>query len=582
MKNLLFYSILFLSFLSCKENSSAFFSLTVNVTPENAGFVTPSADTLLEDGSQILITAEAVEGYSFIGWTGALTSSENPLSIEITEDVEFTANFEIKTYALTIETVGNGQVTETVVQAKTDFDHGTLVRLGAVADTGWVFTGWSGDIESDLDVVEVLIESEMNIVANFEIQTFPLNISIEGNGSVFGVANETLNAEYIYGTELTLIGKPDSSWIFKRWSGDYTENSDTIKVVFTKEVNLSILFVEGAYLNIEIFGNGKVVPDYTALNTLFEKGTTVNLEAIPDTTWVFRGWNGDIVSEEKELEVTIDSDINLTMLFEEGVLDYCVPISLDGYRHKSDTDSSKIIDWDFKYDGRFLTSYDKRIERSKTGNFSLILHKGTMTYEEGKILSKHSILPVSDAKEIEEFTWINNELTEYTYILDSNNYSEFNSTSIVYEDECGLKSFAGFEHDGDGVEDGKWNLNYEYSNNCKTIKEEISSITIEYSDEGSIFKDLLGIEGFIGFSYEDLFARFHPIIMPNNEMKRLVSVEFQPYPPFVSTKAVETIEYFDHLVEIDYPKFFIRNTTYSGDDPNDRDSFNVKYYCGYK
>lgn len=584
MKNFLLYSILFLSFLSCKENSPTLFSLTVNVTPENTGFVTPSADTLLEDGTQISLMAEAVEGYNFTGWSGALSSIENPLVIEITEDLELTANFEIKTYSLITEVVGNGQVTETVVQPKTDFDHGTLVRLEAIADTGWVFVGWTGDVENNQSVVEILVESELNIVANFEIQTFPLNISIDGNGSVFGLGKEVLSAEYTYDTELTIIGKADSSWIFKGWTGDFIESSDTLILVFTKEINLNIRFVEGAYLNIEIFGNGEVTPVDIGMNSFLEKGTTINLEAIPDTTWVFRGWNGDIVSEGKELELTLDSDVNLTMLFEEGVLDFCVPINLTGYRYKSEADSVEFMDWKLKYDGRFIESYSTSTDFSGTGNFSKTRIEAELTYEDELLKTERMRFPQSSAMNQYTFSWSGEEISHIQHITNSNIYSRFESTRVQYEEPCGLTYLDGEEYDSEGVLDGIYKVEYLYSNNCNTYSMNVNQDERTYSNQSSIFKDVAGMNGLIGGSYLNLISFWVPIPDYNKDNKRLMKI--------ANTAAISDLgvnhpasyiyEYSDNLFDNEYPTYINKRIVNEDDKTEILNKIKVKYYCGYK
>ena len=144
------------------------FSIEVSVVPENAGIVAPTQDTLLELNSDFQLLAEPSEGYAFTGWTGSFTSTDNPVYLTMTGDLILTANFELKTYPLTVNVVGEGMVTETIIMAKTDYEHGTRVQLQAVPEENWLFTEWSGDVTGTEDIIEVTVTDEMNITATFE------------------------------------------------------------------------------------------------------------------------------------------------------------------------------------------------------------------------------------------------------------------------------------------------------------------------------------------------------------------------------------------------------------------------------
>ena len=61
---------------------------------------------------------------------------------------------------MTLETIGKGDIKETIVSTskKTDYDSGTVVRLEAVPSTGYYFSGWSFDVTSDTNPIEVTID----------------------------------------------------------------------------------------------------------------------------------------------------------------------------------------------------------------------------------------------------------------------------------------------------------------------------------------------------------------------------------------------------------------------------------------
>ena len=75
--------------------------------------------------------------------------------------------FESGRFILTINTVGNGAVTNTLSQ--TIYISGTTVSLTAVADPDWYFITWSGDLSGVDNPVELLMNSNKVITASFVV-----------------------------------------------------------------------------------------------------------------------------------------------------------------------------------------------------------------------------------------------------------------------------------------------------------------------------------------------------------------------------------------------------------------------------
>ena len=103
MKNLklisLFISILFIaSIVSCGDEedpaSAVSYSLTVQVSPEVGGSVSPTSGTY-ESGTTATLTATANKNYAFSNWTGSSNSTSNPLELIMNEDKSLGAVFEL-------------------------------------------------------------------------------------------------------------------------------------------------------------------------------------------------------------------------------------------------------------------------------------------------------------------------------------------------------------------------------------------------------------------------------------------------------------------------------------------------------
>ena len=115
------------------------YDLTIYVTGN--GTVTPTNSTFTA-GTKITLTATSQEGWTFTGWSGDATGTEDP-TIVMDSNKTVTANFtqDPTEYTLTILVVGNGTATPTTGT----YAAGTSVPLQATSAQGWTFAGWSGD-----------------------------------------------------------------------------------------------------------------------------------------------------------------------------------------------------------------------------------------------------------------------------------------------------------------------------------------------------------------------------------------------------------------------------------------------------
>jgi len=158
-----------ITIFSCADsNNPTLYDVNFIIKPENGGNIYPSGNLKLIEDTELEILAVNENGYTFIGWSGSIVSNKNPLSFTINENIALTANFQIKSYPLSISIVGRGNVIETILPSKvTDYSHGTTVQLQAEPDEGWKFDSWGGDISSTDSITQLVITSELNIQVNF-------------------------------------------------------------------------------------------------------------------------------------------------------------------------------------------------------------------------------------------------------------------------------------------------------------------------------------------------------------------------------------------------------------------------------
>ena len=174
MKTLLYTLLAMLALASCSKEEEVVTppapnKYTLAISAETGGTVSTEGG-LYNEGSKITITATPDGMYLFKEWSDG--STQNPREITVTSNLTLKASFIKKTYPLAVTVEGEGTVQEEVIiqgtTTETEYNAGTTVRLTATPNEGWVFAGWSGDVESEDLVIEVKVEKGMTLIALFK------------------------------------------------------------------------------------------------------------------------------------------------------------------------------------------------------------------------------------------------------------------------------------------------------------------------------------------------------------------------------------------------------------------------------
>jgi len=205
----------------------------------------PSQGTYKE-GSTVTLVATPNAEYKFTGWSGGANGSSNPIDVIVNDNKNIVANFSLVQYALFTNTIGEGQITETIVNTgkSTDFDSGTTVQLEAVPSQGYYFTGWSGDITGDTNPAQITIDKPKNVTATFEKLSYELRVLTQGEGSVTEeIVNTGKSTDYEYQTTVRLTAVPDEGSDFIEWedSGAFTEQNP-YDVIITEPYAVKAVF----------------------------------------------------------------------------------------------------------------------------------------------------------------------------------------------------------------------------------------------------------------------------------------------------------------------------------------------------
>jgi uncharacterized repeat protein (TIGR02543 family) len=142
---------------------------TLTISANTGGTTDPTPGTYTHyDRTSVSITAIPNSGYRFSGWSGAVTGTTNPIVITMDGDKSITANF-IRQYTLTIAAGTGGTTTPSPGTYK--YDSGAQVSITATANSGYQFSGWSGNASGTTNPITITMDSDKSVTANFTATT---------------------------------------------------------------------------------------------------------------------------------------------------------------------------------------------------------------------------------------------------------------------------------------------------------------------------------------------------------------------------------------------------------------------------
>lgn len=276
--------------------------------------------TSYEFESRVELSAIPDTGWVFTRWTGDVISMDSVIVVDMEESREVTAIFQRKSYALTINEIGEGRVLSEAISPKSsNYSFGTTVQLTAEAARNWQFIRWEGDTTSTDATILLNMDRAWDVTAVFEPSSYELSLSIVGEGEVLEEILPNKSNEYPFLTRVQLTAIPAEGWRFKHWRGDIGWITPVTTILIDEPKNVVAVFEKQNFeLSITIEGEGTInqittVPKASRLP--YE--TLIELEAIPKEGWTFKGWAGDTVSTSRFISFTLLRDTELTVRFDE-------------------------------------------------------------------------------------------------------------------------------------------------------------------------------------------------------------------------------------------------------------------------
>ena len=180
-------------------------------------------------GDEVTLTAVPNEGCEFIRWSDG--STEQTLTITVTESATYTASFRYKSYV--VNALTNDERMGTVVGGGV-YTYKTKVTLTAQPCEGYKFVHWSdGNTEPIRDII---VMANTTITAYFEHIIYHIIANAEQPD--FGIV--TGEGEYHFGDKAQLTAIPNEGYQFEQWSDGVTDNPRY--VIVTQDETFTAIF----------------------------------------------------------------------------------------------------------------------------------------------------------------------------------------------------------------------------------------------------------------------------------------------------------------------------------------------------
>lgn len=146
------------------ESSPKPYRISIDKVGVGSVKTTPSRSTYYNN-EIVSLLAETDLGYKFLRWGGDISGSDNPIQIVMDTNKAVIVDFvEVPIYTLTTTSLGKGHVSS---KANGEYNEGAIVKINAFPDWPETFISWKGDIVSTKNPLEISIDSNINIIAEF-------------------------------------------------------------------------------------------------------------------------------------------------------------------------------------------------------------------------------------------------------------------------------------------------------------------------------------------------------------------------------------------------------------------------------
>ncbi|MCG8509073.1 MAG: hypothetical protein MI741_07570, partial [Rhodospirillales bacterium] len=216
---------------------------TVKVNSTTGGSTDKDGDNTVNHGESLTITPTADSGYTFTGWTGGNTSSDNPLTLNnITSDTDLTPEFTRDTGRLKVVLNDAGSGATFKIEGPSDFNVGNPLTGQTsnydqdvpTGDYTVTFSNETGyDVAVSANPFAVTDNSASGTLDKNQTETVTGDYSlimyiVQVNSATGGSTDKDGGNNVDHGTDITITATPDTGYSFVQWTGDNTSSDNPL------------------------------------------------------------------------------------------------------------------------------------------------------------------------------------------------------------------------------------------------------------------------------------------------------------------------------------------------------------------
>ena len=232
-------------------------------------------------GTELIIEATPAEGYELTTLTANGQDILATRKVVVTEATEIKATFVKKTFVVTLEKAGEGDLSTTGIDNLKKVPYGTELTIIATPAEGSELKSIVVDGVNITATKKVVIKDNVTVKATFTKKTFTVTLTKEGEGTITATGASNLNS-VAYGTELTIVATPAAGYELQSLVADGVDITATKKIVVTDNLTVKATFTKKTFaVKLTKEGEGTITATgATSLNAV-AYGTELTINATP-------------------------------------------------------------------------------------------------------------------------------------------------------------------------------------------------------------------------------------------------------------------------------------------------------------
>ncbi len=300
-----------------------FFTLNLQVTNTDLGEITiqpKTPDNRYENGTNVVLHASPKTGAQFNGWAGDAKESSNTLNLTMDANKNIRGEFVRIKLALNVSAGAGGAIT--LSPSGPTFDQGATVSARAVPNQGYMLKRWTGDASGTQNPVNITMDREKRIGAEFEKAQYVLSTKVEPAGFI---DQSIEGSRFDGGTVVTLTARPPENHRFISWAGDASGTGPTVTITMDSNKSVTAKFARICLVTVFMLpaNGGTITPSVPGLvdqyngswSGTFDGGTKMTLTANPNSGFEFQGWTGQITDPNQTITFDIFRDMSISAVF---------------------------------------------------------------------------------------------------------------------------------------------------------------------------------------------------------------------------------------------------------------------------